>query len=487
MSVADIAAGENQAREGGSPDQSPNSLPILLAAMQAANLRDGIPDRARRLDWLGRIGAMVQEYQDAIIQAIDADFGGRSREETLLAEIFTTRSSVRHARGQLGKWMRSRRRAMDLTLKPARGRLMPQPLGVVGIISPWNYPLFLALAPLVGAVAAGNRVLIKPSEFTPRTSALLAEMMAHYFAADEIAVVQGGRETGEAFSNLPFDHLLYTGSTSVGRKVMAAAAENLTPVTLELGGKSPAIIGPDAAMGRAVTSIVRGKLFNAGQTCVAPDYVLVPKDQVGAFTEKALAVAARLYPGVAENPDYSSIVNQAQFDRLQAMLGEAEAQGARVLTAGNEPHGGPGRKMPLTIILETTENMAVRREEIFGPLLPVIPYDDLGAAIAHVNDGDRPLALYVYDRDQANIERVLGETISGGAMVNDCLWHAGVENLPFGGVGASGMGQYHGRDGFETFSKLKPVMYQRRLNGTWILQPPYGARARSMIKLLLKR
>ncbi|MDP7549060.1 MAG: coniferyl aldehyde dehydrogenase, partial [Alphaproteobacteria bacterium] len=471
MSVADIASGESQAREGG--------LRAQLDAMQAANRRDGVPDRARRLDWLGRIASMVKQHQGAIIRAVDADFGGRSPEETLLAEIFTTRASVRHARGRLAAWMRPRRRAMDLTFKPARGRLLPQPLGVVGIISPWNYPLFLALSPLVGAVAAGNRAMLKPSEFTPRTAALLAEMMAQYFAVDEVAVVQGGEETGEAFAKLPLDHLLYTGSTRVGRKVMAAAAENLTPVTLELGGKSPAIIGPEAAMEAAVTSIVRGKLFNAGQTCVAPDYVLVPKDQVGVFVEKALAVAARFYPTLDDNPDYSAIVNQAQFDRLQAMLAEAEAQGARAVSAGSDSGsdsgGGSGRKIALTMLLETTENMAVRRQEIFGPLLPVIPYADLGAAIAHVNGGERPLALYVYDRNRGNIDRVLGETVSGGAVVNDCLWHAGVENLPFGGVGASGMGQYHGRDGFETFSRLKPVMYQSRLNGMWLLQPPYGA------------
>ncbi|MDA1098894.1 MAG: coniferyl aldehyde dehydrogenase [Proteobacteria bacterium] len=475
MNVTDIVARESLAPADG--------LKVKLRALQAANLRDGDPDRARRLDWLGRIAAMVKEKQNAIITAVDADFGGRSREETLLAEIFTTLSSIHHAKAQLAKWMRPRRRAMDLAFKPARARLLPQPLGVVGIISPWNYPLFLALSPLVGALAAGNRAMVKPSEFTPRTSALLAEMIGQRFADDEVIVVQGGPDVGAAFARLPFDHLLYTGSTNIGRKVMAAAAENLTPVTLELGGKSPAIIGPEAAMDAAVISIVRGKLFNAGQTCVAPDYVLVPKDQVDVFVEKALAVAARFYPDLANNEDYSAIVNQAQYDRLHDMLAEAEAKGARVLAAGS----GSGRKMPLTILLETEESMAVRREEIFGPLLPVIPYTDLGAAVAHVNGGARPLALYVYDRNRDNIDRVLRETISGGVVVNDSLLHAGVENLPFGGVGLSGMGQYHGREGFETFSKLKPVMYQSRLNGMWLLHPPYGARAKGLINLLLKR
>ena len=462
---------------------SPDGLRARLAAMQAAHLRDGTPDKAVRLDRLGRIAALVKDNQDRIVTAIDADFGGRAREETQLAEIFTTLAGVRHARGHVAKWMRPRRRAVDLAFRPARARLLAQPLGVVGIISPWNYPLFLALSPLVGAVAAGNRALLKPSELTPRTAGLLAELIARYFSVEEVDVVQGGRAVGEAFAKLPFDHLLYTGSTAVGRKVMAAAAENLTPVTLELGGKSPAIIGPGADLDTAVRSIVRGKLFNAGQTCVAPDYVLLPRDLTGLFVEKALAAAAAFYPDPGANPDYSAVLNQARFEQLQAMLREAEAQGARVLAAGT----GAGRKMPLTMLLETTAEMTVRQTEIFGPLLPVIPYSDLTAAIAHVNGAARPLALYIFDRDRDNVDRVLRETLSGGAVVNDCIIHAGVENLPFGGVGASGMGHYHGRDGFETFSKFKPVLYQSRLNGMGLLYPPYGARAKGLIRLLLKR
>lgn len=479
MSIAEIKPGPSHPGSGELADQ----LAAQLAAQQAANLAEGAPDRNLRRDRLGRIGAMVRANRDAIIAAIDGDFGGRAREETLLGEIFTTLSCVRHARKNLGRWMRPRARALDLAFKPARAKLMPLPLGVVGIISPWNYPVFLALAPLVGAIAAGNRVMLKPSEVTPRTAALLAEMLAAHFSPEEIAVVQGGREVGEAFSRLPFDHLLYTGSTQVGRKVMAAAAENLTPVTLELGGKSPAIIALDADLAAAANSIVRGKLFNAGQTCVAPDYVLLPKDQVDGFAELLLAKARQFYPAIDANPDYTAIVNQAQFDRLQAMRAEAESLGARVRTAGDIV----GRKMPLTVLLDTTAEMAVRGEEIFGPLLPIIPYDDIGAAIAHVNGGERPLALYVYGGGRGLIERVLAETMSGGAVVNDCFIHAGVEELPFGGVGASGMGQYHGREGFETFSKLKPVMYQSRWNGLWLLNPPYGARARGMINLLLKR
>lgn len=475
---------------GGEPaGQLMDRLAAQLAAQQAANLAEGTPNRVLRRDRLGRIGAMVRANRDAIITAIDEDFGGefggRAREETLLGEVFTTLSCIRHARNNLGRWMRPRARSLDLAFKPARAKLMPQPLGVVGVISPWNYPVFLALAPLVGAIAAGNRVMLKPSEVTPRTAALLAELLAGHFSPEEIAVVQGGQDVGEAFSRLPFDHLLYTGSTHVGRKIMAAAAENLTPVTLELGGKSPAVIAPDANLAAAATSIVRGKLFNAGQTCVAPDYVLAPRHQVDGIAELLVAKARQFYPVIEANPDYTAIVNQAQFDRLQAMRGEAESLGARLRTADKIDIGG--RKMPLTILLDTTAEMAVRGKEIFGPLLPIIPYDDIGAAITHVNGGPRPLALYVYGADRGLINRVLEKTMSGGAVVNDCLIHAGVEELPFGGVGASGMGHYHGREGFETFSKLKPVMYQSRWNGLWLLNPPYGARARGMINLLLNR
>lgn len=477
MSIAEITANQNRVQDHA------EELKFRLQAMQAAQLADGTPDRALRLDRLGRIARMVREYQDRIIAAIDADFSGRAREETLLAEVFTSLSAVRHAKVNLARWMRPRRRSMDLTFRPATARLLPQPLGVAGIIAPWNYPLLMALSPLVGAVAAGNRAIIKPSEYTPRTSDLLAEMIADKFGVDEITVVRGGPDIGAAFAALPFDHLLYTGSTNVGRKVMAAAALNLTPVTLELGGKSPTIIGPDANMDAAVSSIIKGKLFNAGQTCIAPDYVLLPEGQLDAFVEKAGAVATKFYPNLDDNPDYSAIINRGQYDRLQNLLSDAETQGAKVIRMD----GGAGRKLPLTLVLNTTEAMAIRREEIFGPLLPVIPYADLGDAIAHVNSGDRPLALYIYDKNKGVIDRVLGETISGGAVVNDCLLHGGVEALPFGGVGASGTGQYHGQDGFDTFSHLKPVMYQSRLNAMWILNPPYGAKAKGLINLLLKR
>lgn len=475
MSIAQDAAQQNPAPE--------IRLQTLLVAMQAANGREGTPDRGTRLDRLTRIATMVRAHGEAIVEAVDEDFQGRAREETLLAEIFTTLACVRHAKKNLGAWMRPRRRGLDLAFKLARAKLMAQPLGVVGVISPWNYPLYMALSPLVGAIAAGNRVMVKPSEITSRTSALLAQMIGEVFAEDEITVVQGGRDVGEAFSRLPLDHLLYTGSGAVGRKIMAAAAENLTPVTLELGGKSPAIIGPDADLKAAAISIVRGKLLNAGQTCVAPDYALVPDHLVEPFTAQLLAAAETFYPTVDGNPDYSAIVNQAQFDRLENMVGQAERQGACAVRAGT----GGGRRMPLTLLLNTNETMAVRREEIFGPLLPIVPYDDITAAIGLVYKGESPLALYVYGRDRGMIQRVLDETISGGAVVNDCLLHAGVEDLPFGGVGASGMGNYHGREGFETFSKLNPVLYQSRWNAMWLLHPPYGKRANAMINLLLKR
>ncbi len=454
-----------------------------LGAMKAAQRLAGTPNLAVRNERLSRIAAMVRTYQEEIVAAVDEDFGGRAREETLLAEIFTTLSSVRHARKYLRRWMRPERRSLDLAFRPARAKLLPQPLGVVGIISPWNYPLYMATSPLVGAVAAGNRVMVKPSEHTPRTSALMAKMIGRYFAADEIAVIQGGRRVGEMFSCLPFDHLLYTGSASVARRIMAAAAENLTPVTLELGGKSPAIISEDVDLRTAATSIVRGKLFNAGQTCVAPDYVLLPRSMRDGFIEAALAAAANFYPTVGDNNDYSAIVDQKQYDRIQTLLANAVADGANICTVGE----GAGRKVPLTLLTNTNSDMAIRREEIFGPLLPLVEYEDLDEAINLVNDGPHPLALYFYGRNAATIDRVLNETKSGGVVVNDCFLHAGVEDLPFGGVGASGMGQYHGQAGFETFSKLKPVLYQSRWNGMWLLYPPYGRRTNTIINLLLKR
>ncbi|WP_315920600.1 coniferyl aldehyde dehydrogenase [Mesorhizobium sp. SP-1A] len=450
---------------------------------------ESFPDLQTRKDRLARLLALIDDHEAAICQAIDADFGGRSQHETRIAELFVTRSGIRHASNHLANWMRERRVATSLPFLPASNRLMQQPLGVVGVVSPWNYPLQLALAPVTAALAAGNRVMLKPSELTPKFSSLLARLVADRFAPDEMNVVTGGPEIGKAFVSLPFDHLLFTGSTSVGRQVAQAAAANLTPVTLELGGKSPAIFDPSCDLDRSVARLAYGKLLNAGQTCIAPDYLLVPKGSSAQVTAKLGAAVARLYPTLAKNPDYTAIISDRHLDHLKAMVSQARETGAKVveINPANEAFGDRSRKMPPVLVLNPGKEIRLMREEIFGPVLPVLEYSDVGEAIAHVNGGDRPLALYWFGRDPAVQRRVLRETISGGVTINDCLLHIAQERQPFGGVGASGTGAYHGEWGFRTFSKEKPMFIQSRFSSAPLLWPPYGRlfdRLYAMLKFL---
>jgi acyl-CoA reductase-like NAD-dependent aldehyde dehydrogenase len=360
-----------------------------------------------------------------------------------------------------------------------------QPLGVVGIVVPWNYPIYLALGPLVAALAAGNRVLVKMSEAAPRTGELLARLVAQRFDPALLNIVNGGPELAREFVALPFDHLLFTGSTAVGKEVMRAAAGNLTPVTLELGGKSPAIVGRGIDVADAASKIMFGKCLNAGQTCIAPDYALVPQERIEAFVAAARDAVGRMYPRLAANPQYSSIVNARHRERLRGLLDEARVAGARVEEinpAAEDFAASP--KMAPHLVVGAHDATRLMREEIFGPLLPVVGYRDLGEAIAYVNARPRPLALYVFDHDAAAVARVLDETVSGGATVNETLLHIAQDDLPFGGVGASGMGAYHGRAGFETFSKAKPVFYQPRLNLLGLFRPPYGPRFEKLMRLL---
>jgi len=453
-----------------------SDLKALFAAQRAAFAEDSRPSLAARRQRLDRILALTGRHRRRIADAISADFGHRSPRETEMADIFAVLSGVRHSRRHLAGWMKSRRVATPLHLLPARSRLIRQPLGVVGVISPWNYPFQLAMLPAAAALAAGNRVMIKPSELTPSFSSLLAEIVAEEFSPDECVVVAGGVETGEAFSRLPFDHLLFTGSTAVGRKVALAAADALTPVTLELGGKSPVILDSGCDLTAAARRIAFGKLLNAGQTCVAPDYVLVPAAICEAFVD-ALAGAMRgMYPRLADNPDYSSIVSGRHYQRLERLIADAEAKGARVLTSNpaGETLDPLRRKLAPAILTGVTEDMAVMQEEIFGPILPVLSYDGLEQALAFVNARPRPLALYWFGDDGERRDRVLAGTWSGGVTVNDVIWHVCQDNLPFGGVGASGMGAYHGEHGFRTFSKEKPVLLQSRFNGLALFRPPYG-------------
>ena len=463
------------------------SLGDRFAHVRNAYAKDRMPDAASRRNALTRLENLLVDHMGKIEAAIHADFGTRSVHETRMLEIFPALGAVRDARRHVKSWMKSTRGWASMWFLPARTEIRPQPLGVVGIIVPWNYPILLAMAPLAGAISAGNRVMIKMSEFTPRTGELFAKLMAQNFSADHIAVINGDATVAQAFSALPFDHLLFTGSTAVGRHVMRAAAENLTPVTLELGGKSPAIVGPECNIQEAADKILFGKCLNAGQTCIAPDYVLLPRAQEQAFATAAQKSVAALYPSLADNPDYTSIVNDRHVTRLVGYLNDAAAHGAAILplSEANESFQG-GRKMPPTLIANVNDNMRVMQDEIFGPLLPLVPYDTLDDAIAYVNRRPRPLALYYFGNFDDHIQKVLNETVAGGVSVNETIMHISQEKLPFGGVGPSGMGAYHGKQGFDTFSKLKPIFHQAPLNGLSLLKPPYGKRFDKMIKLLLR-
>lgn len=468
-------------------DATHTDLAGTLQRLRDAQAREPMPDWPRRAQRLRQLEKMLLEQRAAFATAIDADFGQRPREETDLLEIFPSLSAVRHALAHGRRWMKPRRRLADWLFLPASTELRPQPRGVVGIIVPWNYPLYLAVGPLVDALAAGNRVMLKMSEFTPRFSALFAEQAAKYFPPDDVVVVNGDANVAQAFAALPFDHLLFTGSTAVGHHVMRAAAANLTPVTLELGGKSPAIIGPGARFGHAVERIVFGKLVNAGQTCIAPDYVLLPRARVEEFVALAGATVARMYPQLGQNPQYASIISDRQYRRLAALRDGALAAGARVHPLGEATEDPLRRLLPPQLLTGVDERMTVMREEIFGPLLPLLPYDTLDEAIAHVAARPHPLALYLFETDRTLIERVLARTHAGGVTLNDTLYHIAQHGLPFGGVGASGTGGYHGEAGFRTFSHLKPVFRQARWNGAGLLNPPYGARFRRLLDLLLRR
>ena len=447
-------------------------LHLSLAQQRSAFAADINPVEAVRRDRLLRLLAMTTKYADELTAAVSRDFGHRARQETLLADVYTVESGVRHALKHLRGWMKTRRMPTALQYLPASNRLMRQPLGVVGIVSPWNYPYYLAMAPALAALAAGNRVMIKPSELTPETSALMARMVAEFFRPEEMCVITGDAHVGRAFTELPFDHLFFTGSTPVGRLVAQAAAANLTPVTLELGGKSPALVDRSANLALTAARLAHGKLLNAGQTCVAPDYLLVPRELVNPLAEAIAKAMRQLFPTLDANPDYTAIVAPRHFERLQGLLADAKARGARLMPTHDEAVSG--RKLVPHLVLDVSEDMALMREEIFGPLLPIVPYDTVADALAYIQRHDRPLAMYWFGEDATAREHALAHTHAGGVTVNDCIWHLGQESQPFGGIGASGIGSYHGEWGFRAFSKEKPVFIQTRFAGTRLFAPPYG-------------
>ena len=473
--------------EDPAPSPEISRLKKLFDLQREAFGKEMTPSRQARDERLQRLGQMLEKHADRFVDVISKDFGNRSAFETLVADVDSVEAMIRHARRHLGEWMRPRYVGAAPAYWPGSGRIVRQPLGVVGIISPWNYPLYLCAGPLVEVLAAGNRALVKPSELTPGFSEFLKSAVAEFFREDEVAVLTGGPEVAQAISALPLDHLVFTGSTAVGRLVAQAAAKNLTPVTLELGGKSPAIVDADADFGRAVPRITWAKLLNAGQTCIAPDYALVPAARLDEFVEAVRRTASSFYPASAADPAYTSIVSDRHFERLRALVEDARSKGARVIEVAPEGAGPDpaSRKIPPTLLVGTDATMRVMQEEIFGPLLPVVPYDGLDEALRFVNAGERPLALYWFGKDGARRDEVLARTISGGVTVNDCILHITQGDLPFGGVGPSGLGAYHGEHGFLRFSHERAVFEVRGpWGGSFPFHPPIGRIAQWARKLL---
>jgi coniferyl-aldehyde dehydrogenase len=464
----------------------------LLEVQRAAFGRHGAPSAGKRKEMLTRCINLLVTHKDDLLDVMEQDFGARSRDMSALADIAAAISPLKYARAHVAGWMAAQKRRVSppaLAVLGARAEVRYQPKGVIGVMTPWNFPVQLVMDAMAGALAAGNRVMLKPSEHTPATSALLAQLFDLYFDEDEIAVVLGGAEIGAAFSALAFDHLIFTGATAVGRHVMRAAADNLTPVTLELGGKSPVVIGSGADLAKSAARIMAGKTMNAGQICLAPDYVLAPRDVAEAFAEHAVAATRAMFPQIKDNPDYSAIINQRHFDRIKGLIEDARAKGARVIEinpANEDFSQQPHRRIPPTLILDASDDMAVMQEEIFGPVLPILRYDALSDAIASINSRPRPLALYYFGEDASESEALLARTHSGGVTINDVIFHFSMEDLPFGGVGASGIGAYHGRRGFLEFSHEKAVYRQTASELISVLRPPYGARFRSQVQARLK-
>jgi coniferyl-aldehyde dehydrogenase len=464
-----------------------SGIRALIEAQQAAFAQ--APRRAlaeRRRD-LAHVEALVLQNEDAIAEAIDADFGGRSRSETRLLEIAVTAQAARHARKNLSHWMKSRNVPTPSTAAPGRSLIRHEPKGVVGIVAPWNYPVQLSLVPLIAALAAGCRALLKPSELTPRTSELMARLLAERFPADQVAVVTGGSDVAEVFCSERFDHLFYTGSTRIGRSVGQAAARNLTPVTLELGGKSPVMVDALIPLDRVAHPLAWGRFLNAGQTCVAPDYALAQGNRAEALGQAVIRQAGVFYPDVASNPDYTAIVSDRHHARLTAMIDEARHRGVQVLQVPHDAASLAGsRRIAPTVMIDPPADLAVMREEIFGPVLPILNSPSMAAACAQVDAGERPLALYVFSDDRAVVRQVLDSTRSGGVSVNTTMIHLSNEHLPFGGVGESGSGAYHGQRGFEEFSHARSVFEAGRWHSSRLIAPPYGAVFRLVAAIALK-
>ncbi len=473
------------------PEPTSESLGNLLQRQRDAFLAELPVSRKDRIDRLDRAIALLVEHSDALTQAMHADYGHRPQVMSKFTDVAASIGHLKHARRHVRRWMRKDRRSVrfPLGLLGAGAWVQYQPKGVVGIIAPWNFPVYLAFGPLAGALAAGNRCMIKPSEFTPRTSELLAETIGDAFSEEEVAVVLGGADVGKAFSALPFDHLIFTGSTSIGRHIMRAAADNLTPVTLELGGKSPTIVTQHADLQRAAERILLGKLMNAGQVCLAPDYLLVQDKVADRLVDAIRESAAHMYPEALGGRDLTNIIDNRQLERLENLRAEAQEANATIeeLPLGNA-YGGD-RQMPLTVIRNPDTQLGVMQEEIFGPILPVITYAKMDDAIRFINNRPRPLGLYLFSEDRTEQQAVLDRIVAGGVTLNDSVFHISVDDLPFGGVGDSGMGHYHGFEGFKTFSHAKAVYRQTGLPISKLmgLMPPYGDKLKKLLDWEVKR
>ena len=457
----------------------------IFAMQREAFIANGAPSLEKRRASLLKLKNAILARRREFEEAVNADFSNRSSYETAVMEIMPVTQGIDYLRKNLRRWMRPRTRHVAIQFRPASARVVMQPLGVVGIVSPWNYPLALCLTPLATALAAGNRAMIKPSEYTPQTSALMATMLSEIFGEDEVAVVTGGAEVGTVFSALPFDHLFFTGSTEVGKVIMRAASENLVPVTLELGGKSPVIVDREFSTARAAKSIVYGKLSNAGQTCVASDYAFVHRDQIETFVSAFEAETRRAYPQGPADKGYAAIISQRHHDRLAGLIEDARQKGARIVQVGVTLEVGRSRTLAPTMIIGVTPDMKVMQQEIFGPILPIVSYETLDDTVTQINAGPRPLALYVFSDRQDVVDRVLSDTTSGSAVVNDTLLQFVQDDLPFGGVGPSGMGAYHGEEGFRTFSHAKGVFTQARFNFASIMRAPFGKLADRVLGFML--
>ena len=446
-----------------------------------------------RMSRINRTAKMIHEHQDEICAAVSNDFGHRSSHQTVMTDLMSVVGHAKDHQKNLRKWMRAEKRKVDfpLNLLGASGQVEYQPKGVVGVISPWNFPVNLAFDPAIGAFGAGNRVMIKYSEFCPESGELLKKLVAEYFSPEEMVLITGGPETGKAFSEIPWDHLIFTGGGGIARHVMGAAAKNLTPVTLELGGKSPTIIGPDADVQLATQRIAMGKMMNAGQICLAPDYLMVPQDKEDAVVDGIIASVTVQYPTLISNDDYTSVINARHKERLEGLIADAVEKGAKqtVVNPGNEDFSNTNsNKMPLTVLQNVNDDMRVMQEEIFGPVLPVKTYRNLDEVVEYVNDHDRPLGLYYFGESEADKRKLLDRTISGGVTVNDVIFHVTPHDLPFGGVGPSGMGSYQGYDGFKTFSHAKAVYRQPKINVAKLagFMPPYGKTTEKTMKAQMK-